>query len=250
MQNPQQSSLVVPRRSQPAPKPPLPSDLDLAQSDRQAAVCNSSDFAAPTPREFAEPCLRTIYTKMKKTAKARFNAAQRLKRHEAFLLWSTSLYSTVLGILALLPVVGLHTACSQGISVLVQVALAQLVLVFSLILYSSRFGSRSEAMQRCGLALDDLCADILPHCLSEDTDIQVYQAAVQRRANIMAVYENHVYLDFARVKLDYPEDYNITWKTKVAVRCRYCVHFAPYLILTTLFAAACAVLFVPIGLSP
>jgi len=154
----------------------------------------------PFAADFEDQSLQTLYRKMKKAAKARFNAARRLG-HQTFLLWSTSLLSMGLIILPLLSAFDIPITQSEGMYAFVQVALALLVLVFSLILTGNRFSSRAEEMHRCGLDLNNLCHVILPDCKA-NLNTALFISTLAKYNNILNAYENHSGCDFDLVKAE------------------------------------------------
>ena len=154
----------------------------------------------PFATDFEDQSLQTLYRKMKKTAKARFNAARRLSLHQTLLLWSTSLFSMGLIILPLLSAFSIPIARSEGTYSFIQVSLALLVLVFSLILTGNAFSSRAEEMHRCGVELNNLCHQILPDC-KDNTDRALFVSTLAQYNSVLNAYENHAGCDFDLVKL-------------------------------------------------
>jgi hypothetical protein len=171
-------------------------------------------------KEFEDQSLQALYRKMKKTAKARFGYAQRLKRHHTFTLWSMSLFSAGLIVLSLLPNFTPQLQVSTGTYQFLQFILSLFVLVISILLGSSNYSDRSEKMHRCALEINGLCHEILPSC-KENSDHELYKKTLFRYSNILDAYENHEPIDFAFVKLDLPEDYTLTKWQKFMIPVRY-----------------------------
>src|SRR5438874_13381109 len=89
--------------------------------------------------DFEEQSLRTLYRKMKKTAKARFNCAKRLANHQTYSLWSVSLFSVGLIGMTLLSALNIPTNLSARYYNLLEIMLALLVLVLSLLLSANNY---------------------------------------------------------------------------------------------------------------
>lgn len=179
---------------------------------------NTGTYTAKSFKDdFENASLQTLYRKMKKTSKARFNAATRLMRHQTFSLWTMSLFSAGLMVLQLLGAYKIPIGFSDSSYQFIQMALGLLVLVLSLLLTSNKFSERSEKMHRCALEINNLCNKILPKC-KDDNDSALYNKTLTEYNTILDANENHEQIDFAYVKLSLPEDYQFT-KTQ-----RFCVH--------------------------
>jgi hypothetical protein len=191
--------------------------------------------------------LRDLHRKMTKTARARFNASKRFARHQSYLLWTTSLYSTGLIIIPILTAFHVPLHQPEETSALVQVLLALFILVFSLLLTGNRYSFRSEEMLRCGLALNDLCHRIAPRL--DDAKQTLYDRTLSRYTDILNAYDNHEDLDFAWVKLDYLDQYEIKHPKRYlfCLKVRYALHYWIYAVLVIVFLAAIAFLFSPWG---
>jgi hypothetical protein len=155
---------------------------------------------------FEEQSLRALYRKMQKTARARFNCAHRLRNKHTFTLWSMSFFSAGLIVLSALSTYGIHLAVDGSAYSFAQFILALSILVISLLLSSGNYSDRAEKMHRCGMELNALCHSILPACKA-NSDQTLYERTLARYSDILAAYENHEDIDFALVKLEFPEDY-------------------------------------------
>lgn len=171
-------------------------------------------------REFEEQSLQTLYRKMKKTAKARFGCAQRLRKHHMFTLWSLSLFSAGLIVLTILTSFDIAVHVDPKIHTFLQVILGLFVLVISLLLNSNNAIDRAEKMHRCALQINGLCHEILPAC-KENTDQELYRNTQFRYSSILDSYENHDSIDFAFVRLELKEDYNVKQMERAWIYLRY-----------------------------
>jgi hypothetical protein len=195
--------------------------------------------------DFESQSLRTLYAKMKKTAKARFNAANRLSNHQSFSLWSLSLFSAGLIGMTLLSALSIPTNLSVQYFNLLQIMLALLVLVLSLLLSANNFSERSEKMHRCGLELNALCHQLLPECQSDQVEPEIYKATLEKYGNILNSYENHANIDFDLVRIVLPEDYRLRLDQKLIIQLRYVLGFWIYLSLLLLLVGAFVLLLWP-----
>jgi hypothetical protein len=118
-------------------------------------------------KEFQSQSLQTLYTKMRKTAKARFNCAKRLSTHQNFSLWSLPLFSAGLIGMTLLSALHIQTNLSAPFYDLLQIMLALFILIISLVLSANKYSDRSERMHRCALEVNALCHKILPEVRGE-----------------------------------------------------------------------------------
>src|SRR6266446_8874952 len=90
----------------------------------------------PFARDFEDQSLRSLYRKMKKTAFARFECAIRIRRHQKFSLWTISFFSAGLIIFPVIRCFGIPIHVSEQLFNVMQVVLALLVLVLSLLIAS------------------------------------------------------------------------------------------------------------------
>jgi len=187
----------------------------------------------PTPfeKDFEQHGLRTLYRKMRKTAKSRFIASRRLERHQDFLAWSTSLFSVGLIALALMTAFQWPVAVSTKMSGFWQIALAILLLVVSLLLSGKNYQKRSMLMHRCGLEVDELCNSILDACRDDDVDAAIFTETREKYAAILSAYENHEKIDNDLFEAQNGKDYNLGAFKITVVHVRYWWGFALYLAL-------------------
>jgi SMODS and SLOG-associating 2TM effector domain family 5 len=171
-------------------------------------------------KEFEDQSLQALYRKMKKTSKARFECARRLRRHHSFTLWGMSLFSAGLIVLSLISTFGIKLHVEQPMYTFLQTLLSLFVLVISLLLSSSNYSDRAEKMHRCALEINQICHEILPSC-KENNDSDLYHETQKRYALILDSYENHEPIDFSIVKLGLPEDYSVSDHEKTWIYIRY-----------------------------
>lgn len=201
-------------------------------------------------KEFESQSLRTLYSKMRKTAKARFNCAKRFSTHQALSLWSLPLFSAGLIGMTLLSVLHIRTNLDAPFYDLLQIMLALLVLIISLVLSGNKYSDRSERMHRCALDINALCHQILPHCVANQNDADVYNRTLEKYGAILNAYENHADIDFDLVRLELSDDYPLNWKQRILIRIRYLFQFWLHLALLTGLVVAFAGLLWPRDKTP
>ena len=108
-------------------------------------------------KEFQDQNIQALYRKMKKTAKARFGFAQRLKRHHTFTLWSMSGFSAGLIVLSALSTFGIAIHVPTPVYSFLQFLLSLGILVISLLLSSSNYADRAEKAHRGALEINRIC---------------------------------------------------------------------------------------------
>ncbi|MDQ8205791.1 SLATT domain-containing protein [Pelagicoccus sp. SDUM812003] len=178
----------------------------------------------PFQTDFEEQSLQTLYRKMKKTAMARFNSAERLRRHQTFTLWTLSLFSAGLIVLSAIPSFGIQVEANEETYTFLQFILSLFVLVISLLLASSNYAHKAEKTHRCALEINDLCHEILPKC-KENLDDDLYHTTRFKYSNVLNSYDNHEDLDFDLVKIQLPEEYSLTKKQKIFIKLKYWLTF-------------------------
>lgn len=192
----------------------------------------------PFQRDFEDQSLRSLYRKMKKTAMARFECASRMRRHQKFALWSMSIFSAGLIIFPLLQAFGIPMHVGAGWLNVMQVAMALMVLVLSLLMSTNNVGDRAEKMHKCGLELNALCHEALPHCRGEDCEVTIYETFRSKYSQILNVYENHEDLDFDRVQMKIGEVWPSHWYSNALIVLRTWLDFWVYYLLIAVLVAA------------
>jgi hypothetical protein len=199
----------------------------------------------PFARDFEDQSLRSLYRKMKKTALARFECATRMRRHQTYSLWTISIFSAGLIIFPIVQAFGIPIHVSTGWFNVMQVGLALMVLVLSLLISANNVGDKAEKMHRCGLEVNALCHEAVPFCRTDTHDEAKYEFFRVRYAQILAVYENHDPIDFDKVKLLLPDEYKLTGPQRFSIHARSWVNFWMYAFL--MLALVTCLWFVLIG---
>lgn len=109
--------------------------------------------------------------------------------HYRFSQWAISIVSALL---IVLPQLKLTDNFDQGMSEILQSALAVVLLVYSILLSSENFYFRSKEFLRCGLEIDKIVGKI------ESLEITDYKIAEYEYRKILDSFENHETLDYER----------------------------------------------------
>ncbi len=181
-----------------------------------------------------------LHRRITKTSRIRFLAARRLGAHARFSQWTIALLSVVLIIIPLMQALGALTRFGPQLLNVIQVALAVLVLVFSLLIGMDNFAVRAERMHACGLDLADLGREIEFRKDSHtSTAAEDYHRDRERYYAILRAHENHANLDYYRTKLDeplwyYPGKWKYRWGL-FSTAAWYLFAFSPYVLIFLVF---------------
>jgi hypothetical protein len=200
----------------------------------------NTDASKPNPfeRDFEDQSLRSLYRKMKKTALARFECATRMRRHQKYSLWTISIFSTGLILFPLIQAFGIPVHVSTAWFNIMQVALALMVLVLSLLISANNVGDKAEKMHRCALELNALCHEALPFCRDGTNEEGTYERFRVRYAEILNVYENHDTIDFDIVRLKMRDEYELNAFQRLLIQLRWWLDFWVYGLLLLALAVA------------
>ena len=176
-----------------------------------------------------------LHRKISITAGTRFHAARRLARHAKYSQWTIAMLSVLLILVSLVPALGLKTEMSAPYLNAVQVGLAVLVLVFSLLISMDNHSVKADKMHRCGIELGRLARKLETFRTREGSD-QDYQELSEQYFEILNQYDNHEHVDYlfqqlTLLKKKYPAFFSKGYWSEVApaacsclrpVFCRIC----------------------------
>lgn len=157
---------------------------------------------------------------MRVTAKCRYNAAARLQRQGQFAFFTTTALSLGLIFVPLLQTSGVKLAFQANVLSMMQIFLAVLVLVYSVVIGTARYDVRAETLTECGDKLKELIRDIDSHRETQNTfsekDLTAYQ---KRYSDIVTDTENHTRSDYELATLEMNHDYFYTGllRTKIYI---------------------------------
>lgn len=177
-----------------------------------------------------ETPIQNLYRRNNMTYFCRFSASRRLKKHEALSLWTISLFSIGLIIMPISKALGVQ--CTGGpMVVMLEVASAIVILVYSIIVNKSDFSHRSEQYHQCGLELNDLNRKLFKFKNRDLSDEEIDQY-VNIYNEILRRYENHSNLDFFSAKVNsFPEYYGINFFHKVRLVLWFGSEYSHYFVL-------------------
>ncbi len=192
-----------------------------------------------------ESLLSDLRRKARKTAKSRFVAAQRLNLHNRLTQWTVTFASVALLLIPLLQAFGVSVSYTGQQLNVVQVILAVLLLVFSLLLGFEDFGVKAHLMHRCGTELNNLAKETEAY---DAGDVEAYSSLLVRYNNVLERYENHKQIDFQMQQLQNPGD-NFTsgWRHSLAklwIIPKYYLQFFLYVIISLLVGGGLLSIFV------
>jgi hypothetical protein len=151
------------------------------------------------------------------TAKARFIAAKRLEATDRALTRLTALTSAYLIVLTAVPYfLELPERVTDHINLLA-ISLAVVILVSSLLQYSSSAVANAEQHHRSGLEINEIFRELeLKSAASTPADLEIFQ---ERYHRVLQKYSiNHDKIDYWQVQLERPQDY--PWLSKSQKRKR------------------------------
>ena len=167
------------------------------------------------------------------TSSVRYRSATRLSSHHRFSQWVVTLVSVALIVIPLFQAMKVPLKQSSQLLDAVEVLLAVLVLVYSLLLGNENYSGRSEKMLTCGLDLGRLSRKIYPY-LNQPHEKALYKELSEEYHDILEKYPNHDSIDYKLYRVSYPDTY---FKNKVthvfnwlSVKSEYVIGYWHYLI--------------------
>ena len=146
------------------------------------------------------------------TTSNRFNASERLKRHNQFSLFTVIAFSLGLILVSITITLNIDVAVNRVVLSASSIFFSVVILTISTALSMSNFGLRGEKHHDCGRELHALLLDIEKSVLNNDLQspdsYSNYQAKYEQ---ILARYENHTKVDHLFTKFARSEDYPKKW---------------------------------------
>ncbi|EOG5375748.1 SLATT domain-containing protein [Cronobacter turicensis] len=198
----------------------------------------------PVEREVQDPKVKLLNS-MRVTSKCRFNRAESLKNISFYSFLTTTILSLGLIFIPLFQITGRDMHYSANALTVIQIFLAVSVLVYSVVIATSKYELRASLLDECGVKIKELIrrlrVDIFEPDTERDTvDLNKYHKMYNK---VTCSCENHKRVDYLFATLESPSDFNITgivrlWKFVKG----YAIGFLPYIIPT--FLIVCEVLFI------
>ncbi|WP_350657556.1 SLATT domain-containing protein [Psychrobacter sp. S1-30-MNA-CIBAN-0213] len=124
----------------------------------------------------------------------------------------------------------LKTNFSSNYTSFIQVVLAVVILVISILLNMANFPVRAEKMHQCGLLVSTLARKVHRH-MNEDSSSIKYDDLVKDYENILQRVENHSRVDYLYAKNNLTSHYNNQWYFPIIAKTQYLFQFLPYIAL-------------------
>ena len=165
----------------------------------------------PVEKDFTDPAQKLLNS-MRITSKCRFGASVRIKRQSLFSFITTTVLSLGLILIPLLQNSDINLAFAPKVLNMLQIFLAVAVLVYSVIIATARYETRSEALNECGVKIKDLIRNFRREESESKVSGTLFDLAKynQRYDDVSTDAENHTRVDFTLAALEMKSDYNYT----------------------------------------
>jgi|GEM_PF-6245456 len=141
------------------------------------------------------------------TARARFNAANRLEFYSAVSFITNLFMSLGLILIPLLQLANMHTLLPQNFINAILIFLAITVLVYSLVSHAEKYEVRAQKLTECGNSMKDLIREIRAKRGNQSFDLDHYNI---KYGGIIKDSENHNRFDYTRAKIESKNMFHIT----------------------------------------
>lgn len=161
------------------------------------------------------------------TAACRFSAADRLRRHERFSLFSITMCSLAVVIVSLMEPFGLKLAIPSNAVNLICAALSLLILVVSLMVSGNKYGERAEKMHAGAVEINSVARRLEP-CVKSGNTAEV-DHLTDAYESLLKIYENHKPVDYKVAQINrYSEHYKIKTLDRVWVKFLLIIDVLPH----------------------
>lgn len=198
----------------------------------------------PVEREVQDPKVKLLNS-MRVTSRCRFNRAESLKNISFYSFLTTTILSLGLIFIPLFQITGREMHYSANALTVIQIFLAVSVLVYSVVIATSKYELRASLLDECGVKIKELIRRLRAEIFEPEpegavVDLNKYHKMYNK---VTCSCENHKRVDYLFATLESRSDFNITgvvrlWKLVKG----YAIRFFPYIIPT--FLIACEVLFI------
>lgn len=165
----------------------------------------------PEEKDENDPA-KKLLNSMRITAKCRFNAAVRLSSTNSYSFVTTTVLSLGLIFIPLYQSSGLPIPYSDKVLSMLQIFLAVAVLVYSVIIGTSKYELRSSKLDQCGVDIKVLIRRLRHDiCESKTGNVTLDLEKYHKKYHVIsAESENHSRLDYLQAILETRSDFNIT----------------------------------------
>ncbi|HHQ4483627.1 TPA: SLATT domain-containing protein [Aeromonas veronii] len=155
---------------------------------------------------------KKLLNSMRITAKCRFNAAVRLLSVNSYSFITTTVLSLGLIFIPLYQSSGLPVPYSDKVLSMLQIFLAVAVLVYSVIIGTSKYELRASKLDKCGVDIKVLIRKLRNDiCESKASGVSINLEKYHNKYHVISSEsENHSRLDYLQAILDTRSDFDIT----------------------------------------
>lgn len=155
--------------------------------------------------------IEQLQLSIRATTKCRYNAASRLKRQGSFAFFTTTVLSLGLIFIPLMQNSGLQLKLPVNVLNMMSIFLAVAVLVYSVVIGTSRYELRAENLTKCGNKLKELNRSIVKDLSNQEiSEVAILEKYQGKYSVIVEETENHERRDYRFATLEMKRDYNIT----------------------------------------
>jgi hypothetical protein len=144
---------------------------------------------------------KDLYRRVNITTDVRYGSAKRLNSHHRFSQWVVTLVSVALIVIPLCKAMKVPLRQNPQLLDAIEVLLAVVVLVYSLLLGNENYSGRAERMQSCGLDLGRLSRKIYP-LIDQPHEDNLYSKLSEEYHDILERYPNHDSIDYKIYKIE------------------------------------------------
>lgn len=187
-----------------------------------------------TSKSQPENVFNDLYRRVYVTARSSFCAARRLEQQSKWSQWTVTLASVALIIIPLVQSMDMPLIIDKKILNVLEIFLAIIVLVFSLLISAENYQLKASEMQQRGLELAKIYYALEPYRVKTG-DIKLYEKFYTDYDQILSRHENHLPIDYDEHRLlkredFYPKywDFVLAW---VSFKVQRFILITPYLIL-------------------
>lgn len=198
----------------------------------------------PVVREIQDPKIKLLNS-MRVTSRCRFNRAESLKNISFYSFFTTTILSLGLIFIPLFQITGREMHYSSNALTVIQIFLAVSVLVYSVVIATSKYELRAALLDECGVKIKELIRRLRAEIFEPESEVAVVDLNKYHKMynKVTCSCENHKRVDYLFATLESRNDFNITgivrlWKFVKG----YAIRFFPYIIPT--FLIVCEVLFI------
>lgn len=133
-------------------------------------------------------------------------------------------------IIPLIDTFGLKINFSSNYVNFIQVVLAIVILVISVLLNMTNFSVRAEKMHQCAMLLNSIARRLHRH-IKDGSTPEEYEKIVKEYDDVLQRFDNHSTVDYLYAKNHLSKYYDNSWYIRIYIKFRYFFQFTPYILL-------------------